>query len=168
MDIRPSSWVKKNTPLTEEHLAQGLRSRIEFETRWTDKVADFLTEAFGTTWFFIANFIVFVAWFVLNSGVFVTPFDPYPYNFLTMVVSLEAIFLAIIVLMSQNRASKVADIRQKMDFEINVRAEGEITRVLLLIEKLHEHMGSKIRHDHELREMERPTDLEEIRRQAQK
>jgi uncharacterized membrane protein len=168
MDIRPSGWLKKSAPLTEEHLEAGLKSRIEFEARWPDRVADFLTEAFGTTWFLIANFIFFVAWFVLNSGVFVTPFDPYPYNFLTMVVSLEAIFLAIIVLMSQNRASKVADIRQKMDFEINVRAENEITRVLLLIEKLHEHMGSKIRHDHELREMERHTDLDQIRREAQK
>jgi len=156
-------------PLTEEHLTEGLRSRIEFSTRWTDKVADFLTEKFGTTWFFIANFIVFVFWFLANNGYLgFAPFDPFPYNFLTMVVSLEAIFLAIIVLMSQNRASKVADIRQKMDFEINVRAEQEITKIIMLIERLHGHLGMNIRKDAELREMEKKIDLDAIRREAEK
>lgn len=157
------------TPLTAEHLTEGLRSRIEFSTRWTDKVADFLTEKFGTTWFFIANFIVFVFWFAANNGYLgFPPFDPFPYNFLTMVVSLEAIFLAIIVLMSQNRASKVADIRQKMDFEINVRAEQEITKIIMLMERLHGHLGVNIRKDAELREMEQRIDLDAIRREAEK
>jgi uncharacterized membrane protein len=156
-------------PLTEEHLSEGLKSRIEFSARWTDRVADFLTEMFGTTWFFLANLAFFMFWFLANAGVLgIAPFDPYPYNFLTMVVSLEAIFLAIIVLMSQNRASRVADVRQKMDFEINVRAEEEVTKIIELIEKLHGHLGMNVRRDPELREMEQKVDLAAIQREAEK
>lgn len=154
-------------PLTTEHLSAGLKSRIEFSTRWTDRVADFLTELFGTTWFFLLNLVVFVLWFVLNSGAFGPAFDPYPYNFLTMVVSLEAIFLAIIVLMSQNRAGRIADVRQKMDFEINVRAEEEITKIIELIELLHGHLGVRLRKDAALREMEQKIDLASIQHEAE-
>ena len=52
----------------------------------------------------------------------IKPFDPYPFGFLTMVVSLEAIILAILVLISQNRASRVDDIREEIDLQVNIIA----------------------------------------------
>jgi uncharacterized membrane protein len=160
--------LPKGKLLTEEHLEEGFRSRIEFNETWADKIADFLTESFGTTWFLLLNLLFFAFWLLTNTGVLgIEPFDPFPFNFLTMVVSLEAIFLAIIVLMSQNRASKIADIRQKMDFEVNVRAEEEITKIILLIDKLHGHLGVKHFKDPELKEMEKHTNLQEIQREAE-
>jgi uncharacterized membrane protein len=160
--------LPKDTPLTQEHLAEGLRSRIEFSQTWADRVADLLTESFGTLWFFILNALLFLFWILANTGhLGFAPFDPYPFNFLTMVVSLEAIFLAIIVLMSQNRASRIADIRQKMDFEVNVRAEEEITKIISILHKLHDHVVVKNLRDPELREMEKKMDLKEIQRAAE-
>lgn len=156
------------TQLSAEHIAQAFQTRMDFSTKWADRVADFMTQSFGTTWFFVTNVAVFVLWFLANNGFLgITPFDPFPYNFLTMVVSLEAIFLAIIVLMSQNRASRVADIRQKIDLEIDVRSEQEITKIINLIERLHGHLGVSIHKDAELKQMEKRTDLDALRREAE-
>src|SRR5262245_29882673 len=114
---------RRKEPLTTEHLSAGLKSRIDFARTPAERIADFLTQSFGTVFFLLINLIFFALWLLINSGIVGIPeFDPPPYNLLTMVVSLEAIFLSIIVLMSQNRAGKIADIRQKMDFEIDVVA----------------------------------------------
>jgi uncharacterized membrane protein len=81
-----------------------------------------------------------------------------------MIVSLEAICLAIVVLISQNRQAKIADIQQKLDFEIDVRAEEEITKVLGLIIALHSHLGLSDTEDPELRGMLRKIDLAALRK----
>ncbi len=62
---------------------------------------------------------------------------------LTTIVSLEAIFLSTIVLISQNRQSRIADIRQQMDFEIDVRSEEEISKIVSMLAKIEKHLGVK-------------------------
>ncbi|MBI4598722.1 DUF1003 domain-containing protein [Candidatus Uhrbacteria bacterium] len=103
-----------------------------------ERIADFFTEIFGTVWFFILNGVFFFAWIYFNtpslSGA--PALDPYPFGFLTMVVSLEAIFLSIIVLISQNRSAKVEDLREEVDFQVNVQAEREITRILNMLDRI--------------------------------
>ena len=69
------------------------------------------------------------------------PFDPFPYAFLTLVVSLEAIFLSLFILMSQNRAALHADRRAHLDLQINLLAEHESTKTLELLKALCEHHG---------------------------
>jgi uncharacterized membrane protein len=79
---------------------------------------------------FIAIHIVwFTVWISLNLGRIdgIHAFDPYPFTFLTMVVSLEAIFLSIFVLISQNRMAHQADRRAHLDLQINLLAEQENT-----------------------------------------
>jgi len=66
-------------------------------------------------------------------------FDPFPFSFLTMVVSLEAIFLAIFVLISQNRMARLADHRAHLDLQVNLRAEQEITTTLKLVQEMRAH-----------------------------
>ena len=107
---------------------------------------------------------IFFLWVLINLGdvPMVGEFDPYPFNFLTIAVSLEAIFLAIIVLISQNRQSRNADIREQIDFEVNVRAEEEISKVLLFQEKIARQLNIPIVHDAEMEEMEDHTDLKRI------
>src|SRR5262245_45669196 len=70
-------------------------------------------------------------------------FDPYPFTFLTMVVSLEAIFLSIFVLISQNRMAHQADRRAHLDLQINLLAEQENTMMLRMLEQLCERQGIK-------------------------
>ena len=150
---------------TKQVLANGLRSRINFKRTAVDVVADSFTLAFGTLVFFGINVVFFAGWIILNGGWFgLTPFDPFPFSLLTMIVSLEAIFLSIIVLISQNRQSKIADIRQKVNFEIDVRTEEESTEILQLMSELHAHAGLKTKNVHELARMKQPSDLGEIQR----
>lgn len=154
--------------LTRENLNEHFHANLHFERTWTDAFADFLTLQFGTVAFLILNAIFFIVWFAANVGAFNnTPFDPFPFNLLTMTVSLEAIFLSIIVLISQNKQSKIADIRQQIDFEINVRSEEEITKILEVIDDLRKAAGIS-KKDPELELMKKQVDLELIKKEAEK
>src|SRR3989344_5271678 len=147
--------------------ARKFKSHLNFERQWSDKVADFLTLQFGTLWFLVLNAVVFLGWIEWNTGLFgFAPFDPFPFGFLTMIVSLEAIFLAIIVLISQNRQNKVADLRQQIDFEIDVRAEAEVTKMLRMQHVLLDYFDIS-KEDRELSEMEQNIDLTDIQRKIE-
>ena len=144
---------------------EELKSRLFVRRSWTAQAADFLSQQLGAVWFFFVNALFFVFWIVANLGLIpaVEPFDPYPFNFLTMVVSLEAIFLSIIVLISQNRQSHIADTREQIDFEVNVRGEEEATKILIIAEKIAKHLNISLAGDPELKALEEHTDLKRIR-----
>lgn len=152
----------------------SFRAKQEIHKKWLDHLADFLTESFGTIWFFAFHLFFFAVWILLNLGVipFVPIFDPFPYGLLTMVVSLEAIFLSIFVLISQNRASQTADLREELDLQINVRAEQEITRILNMLDAIHDKLGLPHEDDEELKSMKQRTDInaieEEIEREIER
>ena len=161
--------ITESPRLTKQVLTEGLRSRIRFERKWTDALADFFTEAFGTVTFLALNIVLFVGWIIYNIPYFgFTPFDPFPFSLLTTIVSLEAIVLSVIVLISQNRQSKITDIRQKVNFEVDVRAEEEVTKILELILELHKHMGIQHTDKREIARMKRPTDLGKIQEDVEK
>lgn len=154
--------------LTKEELVEHYHTHLEFNKTGSEVFADFLTQKLGSIWFLVCNGVFFALWFLWNTGKLgFTPFDPPPFIMLTMVVSLEAIFLAIIVLISQNRQGKIADIRQKLDFEIDVRSEEEITKVLMMLEALHQHLGIAPPEDDELERMKRKLDLGVLRKEAE-
>lgn len=142
----------------------SFRARQELRKKWADRLADWLTESFGTVWFFSIHILFFAVWILLNLGALpgVSVFDPFPYGLLTMVVSLEAIFLSIIVLISQNRASETEELREELDLHINVRAEGEITRILNMLDTIHDHLGLSPEDDEELKTMKQKTDIDAI------
>ena len=157
----------RGTRLTREVLNEHFHSNLHFQRDWTDAFADFLTSQFGTITFLIFNTVFFIVWLIFNLGMFGTkPFDPFPFNLLTTTVSLEAIFLSIIVLISQNRQSKIADIRQQMDFEIDVRSEEEITKILTMLDEVRRASGITA-HDPELERMKERIDLEKMQRAAE-
>ena len=133
-----------------------------------DTLADGLTKQFGTVTFLLANGIFFLLWIACNLGFLgVGAFDPFPFGLLTMAVSLEAIFLSVVVLISQNRQSRIADIRQQMDFEIDVRAEEEITKILEVLSELRKVAGIT-KSDPELERMMKNIDLEKMQRDAER
>ena len=143
---------------------KSVKGRADQRRRLSERVADALTLGFGSMIFLILNVVWFIVWIVINIGLIpsIEPFDPFPFGFLTMVVSLEAIALAIIVLMSQNRASKIADLREEVDLEIDRLAEAELTKVLQLVVMLAEKQGIDLSGDQEVREMVQPSDHEKI------
>ena len=89
-------------------------------------------------------------------------FDPYPFGFLTLVVSLEAIFLAIFVLIGQSREAVIAELREELTLQVNLRMEAEVTKTLQLVAGLYTRLGHKIAEDEELREMLKALDAERL------
>lgn len=136
----------------------------------SEKFADWLTGFFGTVAFLGLNALWFLVWIVINTGLIpgIEPFDPFPFGLLTMVVSLEAIFLAIIVLISQNREAKIAEIREEVDLQINMIAEEEITKIIQLQLKLLEKQDIHLHDDPEIVQMLRPIHSEEIEHKLEK
>jgi uncharacterized membrane protein len=144
--------------------AQHAAQRTLFEN-----VADNLTRAASSTPFLLLHLAWFGVWIVWNSGVTpLQPFDPYPYGFLTMVVSLEAIFLSIFVLMSQGRESAIAELREEVALQVNLRTEEEITKVLQLLAGLYTRLGYKVGEDEELLQMLQPLDPQAIEQELSK
>ncbi|WP_043662314.1 DUF1003 domain-containing protein [Streptomyces xylophagus] len=90
-----------------------------------DRVADAITAFAGTMLFVYLHALWFAVWIALNEGLLGKAgiFDPYPYGLLTMIVSLEAIFLSTFVMVSQNRQATRENVRADLDFETNLRSE---------------------------------------------
>ena len=128
-----------------------------------DRLADAITAFSGRMGFVYAHILWFGLWFVLNTGRFgVPPFDPFPYGLLTMVVSLEAIFLATFVLISQNRLSAEAEHRADLDLHIGLLTEHELTRVLQMLDIMQDKMGIENHADSELADLEMETRPEDV------
>ena len=142
--------------LAAQHAEQ--RSRIE-------RIADGLTRAAASTPFLVFHVAWFIAWVLINTGVLGVPvFDPFPFGLLTLVVSLEAIFLSIFVLMAQSRESAVAELREEVSLQVVLRMEEEVTKTLQLVAGLYTRLGHQVSDDPELREMLGPLDSDRIER----
>jgi uncharacterized membrane protein len=130
------------------------RTRIE-------RMADWLTRVASSTYFLVFHLGWFTAWVLLNTRILpVEPFDPFPFGLLTMIVSLEAIFLSIFVLMTQNRESYIAELREELSLQVNLRMEAEVTKTLQLVAGLYTRLGQTVGEDAELREMLQPLEPE--------
>jgi len=127
--------------------------------------ADALTGLASSSGFFVFHAIAFAGWILWNLGIFGLPqFDPFPYGLLTMIVSLEAIFLSIFVLMSQSRESAIAELREEMTLQVNLKIEEEVTKTLQLVAGIYTRLGHKIGEDPELQQMLQPLDPATIER----
>lgn len=92
------------------------------------RIADVIATFSGSIPFLFLNFIAFVVWIAINAaGPASMHFDPYPFQFLTMAVSLEAIFLSIFVLVSQNRQSVKDRLKADLDYQVDVKTELEMS-----------------------------------------
>jgi len=134
---------------------QSFKARANAKRTPADRIADWLTASFGTVSFLALNAVFFAAWIIWNTGLIpgLAPIDPFPFGLLTMVVSLEAICLAIVVLISQNRETKIAELREEVELYINTYAESEITKLIRLHTLLLEKSGIDVSKDAELQEM---------------
>lgn len=150
-------------------VVQSYRAKANAKRTWSDKFADKLTFRFGSVVFLGLNAAWFLTWIVLNTNIIpgVEPFDPFPFGLLTMIVSLEAIFLAIIVLISQNRDAKVAELREEIDLQVNSIAETEVSKVIEMLAILLAKQGVKL-DDPDVADMTRPICNQDIERILEK
>ena len=166
---------KKDNPALSKVMERNIRTIIHLRTKTAserglqDRIADVITSVSGRMIFAYVHIVWFGIWILLNTGKFgVRIFDPFPYGLLTMVVSLEAIFLSTFVLISQNRLGAESDRRADLDLQIGLLTEHELTRVLQMLDAIQKKLGVEDRKDKELADLEmetRPEDvLEEIHR----
>lgn len=126
-------------------------------------VADAANDVASSTPFLFGHVLWFSAWILYNTGALgFEPFDPFPFGFLTLVVSLEAIFLSIFVLMSQKRESAIAELREELALQVNLRIEEEVTKTLQLVSGLYTRLGHVVGEDPDLHQMLEPLDVKTI------
>ena len=135
-----------------------------------EATADKVTHFTGTVAFLVINAVWFLVWIIVNMNLFpgIKAFDPFPFALLTMIVSLEAIFLSIFVLISQNRDAKIADLRQEIDLQINMIAEEEITKMMQMLGAIYKTLEHKSAKDPEIAEMMKPLNIDEIEKKLEK
>jgi uncharacterized membrane protein len=144
----------------------AIKAQRAAERTWIEGLAEGLTTIASSTPFLLAHVVWFLIWIPWNLGAFGhEPFDPFPFGLLTMIVSLEAIFLSIFVLMSQKRESAIAELREELMLQVNLRMEEEVTKTLQLVAGLYTRLGHVVAEDDELGDMLRPLDVNTIERE---
>jgi uncharacterized membrane protein len=143
----------------EEMVALEQREKIRMS--FSDHIADHVTSISGSMAFVWLNAIWFTTWICANTFGLVQ-FDPFPFGLLTMIVSLEAIGLAIFVLISENRQAELADRRAKLDLQINLISEREITKLIEMVARVEQKLGIAEGSDPDAVAMRRPTHVHEL------
>jgi uncharacterized membrane protein len=117
------------------------RATLQARSR-TEQIGDWIAGTAASGPVLLLHVVWFGVWVSANVGLLpgVTPFDPFPFPFLTMTVSLEAIFLTLFVLASQNRLARQSDKRSQLDLQVNLLAEREMTAVLQLLRDIARHL----------------------------
>lgn len=148
---------------------RNIREICELEKKALDRrtlaarIGDFIALQAGRMWFILIHVIWFSVWIILNvrpqGG---SAFDPFPFSFLTMIVSLESIFLSLFILMSQNRSGIQSEQRNHLDLQINLLAEDENTKMLQMLQALCEHHKLAIAIDPEIMAMSQRTEIKTV------
>ncbi len=135
-----------------------------------EKISDLIVSQVGRVWAIILHVAWFALWIVWNSGRVpgLRPFDPFPFMGLSTIVSLEAIFLSLFILVSQNRASRRADERAHLDLQVNLLSEREATKMLQLLQALCAYHGLSAADDAEVTELVRETEPAIIARELER
>jgi uncharacterized membrane protein len=140
-----------------------LRLKAAGERSLQDRIADVFTSFSGRMVFVYVHVVWFGVWIILNTGrVGVHPFDPFPYGLLTMIVSLEAIFLSTFVLISQNQMSGETEHRADLALHIGLLTEHELTRVLQMLDAIQDKLGIENHEESDLADLEMETKPEDV------
>jgi len=152
--------TKSSHKIYKSFEAEALKKRS-----FVAKIADSFTSGFGTLTFLLGNAVIYTFWILMNTGKIpgLPIIDPYPYSFMNSFVSIEAIVLSIIVLMSQNREGQRDTLRNELGLQVELISEKEITKILSLLKEVIKNQKAD-REDPELDEMTKELDAGYIER----
>ncbi len=155
-------------PVTSHPAAKNIAAIVALEQQALlersifDRLGEGITSAAGSPSVIIGHATVFAVWIALNTLAGVR-WDPYPFSLLTLALSLEAITLTGVVLMTQNRMTRQADKRAHLDLQINLLAEQELTAILRLLDAVCEKLDVDVSaRDEQLQELLKETDVAQI------
>ena len=136
-----STMTRKADELLRTRVSRNVNEEMEEHSTPLQRVADWIAWFSGSMPFLMINGGWFIIWILLNTvHIGISQFDPYPFGLLTMIVSLEAIFLSCFVLVSQNRQAEKDRVRADIEYEVNVKAELEVTHLHEKTDRIYENM----------------------------
>src|SRR5205823_6209912 len=136
-------WTGMTTERNPTHVQENIATIAKIEEEclerrsMVERIGDTVGSFAGSMPFVVLHLLWFLTWVLINTRIFswIPAFDPYPFIFLSMIVSLEAVLLSTFVLIKQNRMSKRADQRAQLDLQINLLTEKEVTKNLQRLHK---------------------------------
>ena len=142
-----SGMTRKADQLLRTRVSRNANEEMKENVGILQRIADWLAWFSGSMPFLITHTIWFITWITLNTLILprdpetgLRGFDPFPFGLLTMIVSLEAIFLACFVLISQNRQAQKDKVRSDIEYEVKIKAELEVAHLHEKTDRLYEEM----------------------------
>jgi CRP/FNR family cyclic AMP-dependent transcriptional regulator len=135
-----SAMTRKADELLRTRVSRNVNEEMEEHSTALQHIADWIAWFSGSMPFLMLNAAWFIIWIILNTMPGIYHFDQYPFGLLTMIVSLEAIFLSCFVLVSQNRQAEKDRVRADIEYEVNVKAELEVAHLHEKTDRIYENM----------------------------
>jgi uncharacterized membrane protein len=170
----PAPQDKSRPPSSVNELtARNVRSVVQLEEAarngrtFSDRLADGVARFCGSMIFVWTHVVWFGGWIIVNSIPGLARFDPFPFTFLTLVVSLEAIFLSTFILISQNQETRLTERRNHLDLQINLLTEQENTKMLVMLAAIAKKVGAETGDPEEEAVLEQDTKPEDLANQIE-
>ena len=138
-----SGLTRKADELLRTRVSRNVNEEMEEHSTPLLRIADWIAWFSGSMQFLILNGAWFIIWIGLNTIPGLLTFDPFPFGLLTMIVSLEAIFLSCFVLISQNRQAQKDKVRADIEYDVNIKAELEIAHLREKTDRMYENMMAR-------------------------
>jgi CRP/FNR family transcriptional regulator, cyclic AMP receptor protein len=139
-----SGLTRKADELLRTRVSRNVNEEMEVHSTALLRIADWIAWFSGSMAFLILNGGWFIIWIAVNTLPLGLPhFDPFPFGLLTMIVSLEAIFLSCFVLISQNRQAQKDKVRADIEYEVNIKAELEVAHLHEKTDRIYENMMAR-------------------------
>ncbi len=152
LKIRPSSALhllaatgkrlRNNAKVLRNTAARNVNEEIEAKSNLILRSADWVANFSGSLSFLVLHIVIFATWIGFNSTSYA--FDPFPYNLLTMTVSLEAIMLSTLILFSSNREGARERVRSNIEYDVNLKAELQIQHLHEKVDMLHREVLARL------------------------
>jgi uncharacterized membrane protein len=161
--------ISNSADLTERNveLIRELEKSAREERTRSDRVAEAIANFCGSMTFVWVHVIWFGGWIVINLLPGLRHLDPFPFTFLTLVVSLEAIFLSTFILISQNHDTRISERRNHLDLQINLLSEQENTKMIRMLQAIGAKIGADLDQDSRLQALSEETAPERLAQQIE-
>jgi uncharacterized membrane protein len=158
--------VDQLTQRNVEAVLQLEKAAKEQRTR-SELIAERIANFCGSMRFVWVHVIWFSGWVFFNLMPGIKHIDPFPFTFLTLVVSLEAIFLSTFILISQNHDTQISERRNHLDLQINMLSEQENTKMIQMLQAIAAKVGVDLSRDSDLEQLRQETQPEKLVQQIE-
>jgi uncharacterized membrane protein len=162
MSDRPRQPAVDHLTQRNIEVVRKLEEAARQERSPSDRIAAAIANFCGSMTFVWVHILWFGGWIIVNIVPGIRHIDPFPFTFLTLVVSLEAIFLSTFILISQNHDSRISERRNHLDLQINLLSEQENTKMLAILRTIATKVGADVEHDAEVEVMSQEVEPEKV------